>query len=427
MHLHLNKALRVSKTLISCCIIAAPLSISPVFSTSPACDYIYDATYLSWEDLRSPVVSAEPRAIGEFSNIVVYKDYLIVSEAGEGLHIIDNSNASAPESISFIPVYGAQQFAVVGDILYARSYVDLVAIDISDPTNSVEVGRLEDVFPYDESPNEDFIEGYAWLADKEQGVVTDFTVEERCSSITRTSSSGGGGCSGGSSSSSDSGSQSQRNIGVAGSLASILVVDNYLYAIADYNVKTIDISAPSTPSLVNTLEVNGNLETVYYYQDALYIGSSRAVDILDISDRENPASAGTFSHAWQCDPVVVSDSVAFSTLRSGFSCGGTLNQLDILDVSDITSPTLITSVEMEEPWGLAVEGDYLFVADGQAGLKVLDVSTVDAPTEVNNITEYSARDVIVKEGWGVLMGFDALVQFDYQDINDIQIISELRE
>jgi hypothetical protein len=32
--------------------------------------------------------------------------------------------------------------------LYADSYVDLVAIDIADPLNAVEVARIEDAFPY---------------------------------------------------------------------------------------------------------------------------------------------------------------------------------------------------------------------------------------------------------------------------------------
>ena len=53
-----------------------------------------------------------------------------------------------PENMGFIEIPGNVDIAIKNNTLYADSYVDLVAIDISDIENPEEVNRVEDVFPY---------------------------------------------------------------------------------------------------------------------------------------------------------------------------------------------------------------------------------------------------------------------------------------
>ncbi|HHN47860.1 MAG TPA: hypothetical protein ENN08_02830, partial [Bacteroidales bacterium] len=51
----------------------------------------------------------------------------------QGIHVVDNSNPASPQIISFIAIPGNYDLAIRGNILFADSYIDLVALDISDP------------------------------------------------------------------------------------------------------------------------------------------------------------------------------------------------------------------------------------------------------------------------------------------------------
>jgi len=132
--------------------------------------------YISYEELRSSVQSETTRNLENPGKIYFYKNYLFINEYLDGIHVIDNSDPSSPQNIVFINIPGNVDISIKDDILYADSYVDLVAIDISDMTSISEVNRLEDVFPYilppyDENYRVDEI-------DYEKGVVVDWELKK---------------------------------------------------------------------------------------------------------------------------------------------------------------------------------------------------------------------------------------------------------
>src|SRR5450755_1165744 len=63
--------------------------------------------------------------------------YIFLSEPGLGIHVIDNSNPSAPRNISFINIPGNEDMAIKENTMYADSYGDLVTFDITDPQHVV--------------------------------------------------------------------------------------------------------------------------------------------------------------------------------------------------------------------------------------------------------------------------------------------------
>jgi len=71
---------------------------------------------------------------------------LFVNEIGKGIHLYDNSNPASPKALGFLNIPGNYDLAILGNILYADSYVDLVTFDVSDLTNIKEVNRLEGFF-----------------------------------------------------------------------------------------------------------------------------------------------------------------------------------------------------------------------------------------------------------------------------------------
>ena len=132
--------------------------------------------YMSYEDLREAVKMNSSRELKNTGKIYFKDGYLFINEELKGIHVINNQDPTSPQNIGFIEIPGNVDIAIKNDILYADSFVDLVAIDISTISNPVEAARLEDVFPYTVPPLED--EEYpAARVDEEKGVVIEWEIK----------------------------------------------------------------------------------------------------------------------------------------------------------------------------------------------------------------------------------------------------------
>jgi hypothetical protein len=151
------------------------------------------------------------------------------------------------------------------------------------------------------------------------------------------------------------------------------------------------------------------------------------MSIFDITSPFSPFALTFFSHANSCDPVIVDDTLAYITLRTGTTCRGNLNLLDIVSIKDITKPKSIISYSMNNPHGLGKDGDMLFVCDGSAGLKVFN--TADPKLILDNLMfsypGINAFDVIPIGKVLVLIGDDGLYQYDYSNVKNITLLSKI--
>lgn len=80
-------------------------------------------------------------------NIYAFGHYIFQVDVGRGIHVIDNNVPAQAERIGFITVNGCGQISIKGSYLYTNSFADLVTIDIADPANVHEVGRVPNAFP----------------------------------------------------------------------------------------------------------------------------------------------------------------------------------------------------------------------------------------------------------------------------------------
>lgn len=185
-----------------------------------------------------------------------------------------------------------------------------------------------------------------------------------------------GGKDGGSRSSSSAGAT---QTGTAGSLAQFMISGNYLYTIDRSEMKIFDISTPSQPTRSSKVRLPWDVETIFAYEDKLFIGGNSGMYIYDNSVPTQPTRISSFTHARSCDPVVVSNDVAYVTLNTSNNCGQTnnINRLEVVDVSDPAHPKLIRTLDMWAPSGLAVADDTLFICDGDAGLKAFDINLTE--------------------------------------------------
>lgn len=391
---------------------------------------INNPVYLSYEDLRSAVRDTTPEEVSHPGKIYLYGDYIFINEVREGIHVINNSDPANPVVESFIRIPGNMDMAIRNHILYADSYVDLVAVDISDLEDIRELARFEDIFNWDVPPYE---EGTR-LGDVNPtlGVVVDWNQEEVTVEIQESpesiwplrewailetydagffpqNASGGG----------------SQTSGTGGSMARFIIYRDILYTIDRSDLYMFDISNELSPLPAGSQSIGWNIETVFIARDHLFIGSETGMYIYDLSDPVNPEYVSSYWHVTSCDPVVVEGNYAYITLRTGNLCEGDVNQLDIVDVHKLDTPKKIKSYSMVNPHGLGIDRGILFICDGEAGLKIYDAGdplNLKA-NQLAHFEEINTYDVIPVDDLLIMIGDDGLYQYDYADRSEISLLS----
>lgn len=221
-------------------------------------------------------------------------------------------------------------------------------------------------------------------------------------------------------------SSNTSNTGKGGSLARFAIVGNFLYVVSDWDMKTYNIATPNNPQFVATMYVGRNIETMFAYGKNLFLGSRNGVYLYEIQNNGSIIQKSFYQHFNACDPVVADGQYAYSTIRSGRDCrtGDTINELQILDVSNINSPKLVSTVKMTFPIGLGIDGNFLFVCDKE-GLRILNIADKKSPFQIHYLKNIDAVDVIVLDKHLLIIGKEKLTQLDYQDISNPKIISTL--
>ncbi len=398
----------------------------------------YSPVYMSMTDFKSAVKVTAPQDLKNPGKIYLKDDFLFVNEIAKGLHIFDNSNPESPVPVAFINVPGNYDIAAKCDNLYLDSSTDLLVFNISNPANPTLIQRIDNALPH-------IINYRGYTADPDLGVVIEWTGEMKTvpydcensmpdvwlvnqisiqedNAVTANTGNTG----------------TRRTInpatpGTAGSMSRFAVKDEHLYILTPNELKVFDAQNCNYPNLTNTVELQmwgGEAETIYTLNDLLLIGATSGMFIYDSQDPNNPAFLSNFQHVTACDPVVAENGTAYVTLRNTGNngpCGGWTNQLDILDISNPSVPQLLRTYPMSGPQGLGITNGTLFICDGDAGLKVYDAS--DAfdleRNQIAHFTDVKATDVIPNDGVLIMVGEDGIVQYDYNDLQNLRKISTI--
>jgi hypothetical protein len=212
--------------------------------------------------------------------------------------------------------------------------------------------------------------------------------------------------------------------GVGGSMARFTIVNDFLYGVSMSKLYAISLYNPAQPVVTNEKDLGWGIETIFPFKDKLMIGSNTGMFIFSLDYPSNPFQLGQFSHARSCDPVIADGSYAFVTLRSGNTCVGNDNQMDVLDISNPVSPQLVKTYPMDNPRGLSKDGNTMLVCDGNA-LKVYDASNVNALQLLQTISNTEAFDVIAIDKLAIVVGKDGLYQYDYSNPSAVTLRSKM--
>jgi len=216
--------------------------------------------------------------------------------------------------------------------------------------------------------------------------------------------------------------------GQAGSFARFTLDGDYLYAVNTHSILTYNVSSPSELENIGSTSIGWGIETIFPYKDYFFIGANDGLYIYDKTNPAEPQYVSKFVHANACDPVVVQNDIAYVTLRSGTDCQGFTNQLEVLDVSEITNPILLSTHSMDNPHGLGVVNDNIFICDGNSGVKVFDKSDHTKISErlLAQIKDHFAYDIILLSNQtAIVLGKSDFYQYDISDISDIKLLSTI--
>jgi len=385
--------------------------------------------YLSYEDLREAVKTTSANDLVNPGKIYFKDGYIFVNEEMKGIHIIDNRNPRSPQNLKFIEIPGNVDIAIKNNILYADSYVDLVAIDIKDIANPKEVTRIKDVFPYmtPKPENEDY---RLASVDKEKGVVIDWEVKKvrqeveyyyypnyfpyRAEMSMDSKYSGSGAPAAGNS------------FGVGGSMARFGLYNDYLYAVDNATLYMFDVKTPERPTDIGKQNVGWDIETMFIYDGHMFFGTRTGMQIFSLKVPTALSYVGAFWHVTSCDPVVIADGYAYITLRGGNACGSNVNRLDVVKLSaDYKSNSLQASYPMVGPYGLGIDNQTLFVCDGDAGLKIYNIAdklNID-DNQIARFAGIKTFDVIPFDNYLFMIGDDGFYQYDYSNLQNINQVS----
>lgn len=365
---------------------------------------VYEEKSVVYANIRSNA----PQQVEHPGKIFLYGNYLFLSEVDKGVHIIDNSNPASPVRKAFINIPGNLDIAVKGNTLYADLYTDMVVVDISDPLAARFVRYIPGVFP-------DRFTGYGFTGDSSKVIVDwirkDTTVNysdylrmyKRMDVLMYASSSSG---------ISNQSGAANNPTGVAGSMARMSIVGDYIYCVNNNNLLSYQLTIPADPQKTATNNLGWGIETIYPFRNKLFIGSNTGMFIYDISNPAVPVREGQFTHARACDPVITDGNYAYVTLRDGTACTGTANQLDVVDVSNMSAPFLLKTYQLTNPHGLTKSGNYLFICDGRDGVKVYDAAAPSSLALKKHITGISTYDAIAWNDNLIVVAEDGLYQYN---------------
>jgi len=332
-------------------------------------------------------------------DVEVAGGYAYVADGKGGLLIIDVSDPTSPQKLSFYdtPIGSAigvavwEHYAYVAAHDYFAPYMGVLwIIDVRDPAFPQEVGSCD-------------IPGYAW----------DVTVKGNYAYVTDET---------GLRIIDVSDPTSPQELGFYDILEyalGVAVKGDYAYVAAHVGgLRIIDVSDPTSPQEIGSCDTPGNSRHVMVVGDYAYVADGfGGVRIIDVSDPFSPqevSSCGTSGYAWN---VVVMGNNAY--VAGGAASLG--RALSIIDVSDPFSPKELGHYDTPgDAHGIAVVGDYAYVAEGYpnmwGALWIIDVRDPASPQEVSFCaTPDDAWDVVVKEDYAYIAGREILSIIDVSD------------
>ncbi len=222
---------------------------------------------------------------------------------------------------------------------------------------------------------------------------------------------------------------------LSGSYSNMLTIGDYLYAINKAKLVTFDVTNSSDPVIIDEQELGFNLESLLFHKGNLFIGSSDAMYIYTIGEDGVPERVSVTDYflndfdGCKSDPIVVKGNYAYVTLSTATInfCNRVVpvNQLQVYNIADLQSPSLLKRIDMIQPKGLGIDGNLLFVCEATDGVQVFDISIPESPELIDHYGGFNAFDVIAENGLLIIVGPKKLYEFSYSEMGELAYLSDI--
>jgi hypothetical protein len=337
--------------------------------------YVADNNALLIYDVTNP---GNPTEVGSYApqsgtalihHVVVYGDYVFITDTEFGIRILDASDLSQIEEAASIPhnlkeVYFSP-IIISGGMLYYIQNTDfsnntLVIVDVVEPTIPVEIAshNMPGNFWF---TGIDYEEGYVCVAAVSSGL--------KVIDVSNLSSIEEVGC--------------YKPHANAFGLA---ISEDYAFisiSAESENLLVYDVSDPSSPMEVNSLSIEGRPFWMSVWENYLFVpgvevNQLASIGVLDISDPINPTEIACWQPHHEYSGVPLSVEIYENYAIVALAYGG----VQIYDISIIDQPIALGSWTLFDPitnQGFAVRNvkvswPYLFIPDEAYGLYILDCS-----------------------------------------------------
>jgi hypothetical protein len=306
--------------------------------------YVVDPGGLHTFDVNPPDSASIESTVGtpgDAHDVAVSGDYAYVADGEGGLKVID---IGSPESATIVETIYTPADASSIDVTAGNAYVatyyyygdrGLVIFDI-EPPGTAEIVNTVDMLAYEVAA----LGGYAYLAGNGLKIV-DVDPPDEAHIIKE----------------------------LAPDTDYIAASNGYAYAVGD-SLEIVDVSLPEDAFVVGTIPLPGyNRRLAISPGYAFVTNKYNGLHIIDTDPPESPFIIKSILTPGDANDVALSPSYAFVTHSYDYYLGSA--GFDIIDITSINDAHHVYSVNTPlNPLGIAVSGDYAYVACEYGGLRI---------------------------------------------------------
>lgn len=172
-----------------------------------------------------------------------------------------------------------------------------------------------------------------------------------------------------------------------GSLNSVAVAGNYAFvAWGTSGLRILNVYDPSNPQLISSVpSTDASMDVAVDGNHAYLADGNAGLRIINISNIATPSVTGLCAPV-SCLPAGTGArllALAGNTAYTGLDT----NKVSVVDISDETNPILLSTINTANvPVDMDVSGNYLFVAEGTAGIEVFYIANPNFPLKAGAIS-----------------------------------------
>ncbi len=168
---------------------------------------------------------------------------------------------------------------------------------------------------------------------------------------------------------------------VPGSAINLAVDGNFAYVIEHFRevdefhkLHIIDVSDPMNPACTSTLLINPANDVVVV-ENYVYVSAYPYLFAVNVTEPSRPVISGRYEIGSVSDMEVAGNNLFISQRSNG-----------VLILDKIELSQQVGQIDIQgEAFSTSAQGDYVFIANGERGLSIVDISDMDNIEEVGNI------------------------------------------